>query len=69
MLLQSDKLYLILAMIKEVEAHGYRSHWKLMNNSEVKNKHKNKYGDIKTILSIWYFKCKIFIDRRLMKQE
>ena len=29
-----------------------------MKKSEVNNKHKNKNGDIKTILSIWSFKRK-----------
>ena len=56
MLLQPDKSYLILDTIKEVKAQEYISHWKLMNNTEVNNKHKNKYGKLKTILSIWYFK-------------
>ena len=40
-----------------------------MNNSEVNNKHKNKYGKLKTILSLWYFKCKILPDVILMKHK
>ena len=40
-----------------------------MKNSEVNNKHKKIYGNLKTILSIWYFKCKRFTDTRLMKQN
>ena len=31
-----------------------------MKNSELNNKHKNKYGKLKTILLIWYFKRKRF---------
>ena len=68
-LLQSDKSNLILDIIKEVKAHKDRSHWKFMKNSEVNNKHKNKYGKPKTILSIWSFKRKIPQDGRLMKDE
>ena len=59
MMLQPEKSNFILAKIKEVEAHEARSHWTLMKNIEVNNKHKNKYGNLKTILSFWYFKCKI----------
>ena len=44
MLLQPDNLDLILAMIKEVEAHVSKRHWTLMKKSEVKNKHKIKMG-------------------------
>ena len=51
-LLQPHKSYFILSMIKEVEAHEARNHRKRMNNSEVKNKHKNKYGKLKNILYI-----------------
>ena len=57
-LLQPDKSHFILSMIKEVEAHEVRSQWTLMKNIEVKNKHKNKYGKIKTTLSICYFRHK-----------
>ena len=56
-------------MIKQFEAHEARSHRKLMKNSEVRNKHKNKYGKLKTILSIQYFKRKIFPDGRLIKHK
>ena len=40
-----------------------------MKKSEVKNKHKNKDGNLKNILSIWHFKLNIvpnvvFIKRR-----
>ena len=38
-----------------------------MKKSEVKNKHKNKDGKLKTILSIWHFKRNKFPDGRLMK--
>ena len=69
MLLQPDKSDFILAMIKEVEAHKSRSHWTLMKNSEVKNHHKNKYGNLKSILSIWYFNRKRFLDGVVMKQK
>ena len=41
----------------------------LIKYSEVNNKHKNKYGELKTILSIWSFKSNIFIDGRLMKHK
>ena len=40
-----------------------------MNNSEVNNKHINKDGKLKTILSIWYFKRKIFPYGRLVKHN
>ena len=40
-----------------------------MKNSEVKNKHKNKYGKLKTILFIWYFKRKILPHEKIMKQK
>ena len=68
-LLQQDKSYFIMEMIKYVEAHEARSHWKLMKNSEVNNMKINKYGNIKTILSIWSFKRKMFPDGRLTKQK
>ena len=44
-------------------------HWAPMKNIEVKNMHKNKYGNLNTILSIWYFKRNLFMDARLMKQK
>ena len=65
-MLQLDKSYFILAMIKEVEVYEPRSRWTLTKNSEVNNKHKNKDGKLKTVLSIWYFKHKILPDGRLM---
>ena len=40
-----------------------------MKNSEVKNKHKNNDGNLKTILSIWYFKRKILSDGIRMKHK
>ena len=40
-----------------------------MKKNEVNNKHKNKYGKIKTILSIYYFKLKRFSDGILMKHK
>ena len=40
-----------------------------MNNSEVNNKHINKDGKLKTILSIWYFQRKIFPYVRLVKHN
>ena len=40
-----------------------------MNKSEFNNKHKNKYGKIKTILSIWSFKRKRFPCVILMKHK
>ena len=49
MLLQLYKSYLIISMIKYVEAQEYRSHWAHMKKSEVRNNHKNKYGKLKTI--------------------
>ena len=69
MLLQTYRSVFILAMIIEVEAHESISHWTLMKNSEVNNKHKNRYGKLKTILSIWYFKRNIFPDKILMKHK
>ena len=38
-----------------------------MNKIGVRNKHKNKYGKLKTILFIYFFKHKRFLDGRLMK--
>ena len=69
MLLQPDKSGFIIAMIKEVEEHGSRGHWILMKNSEVNTKHKNKYGKLKNILSIWYFKRKRLPYGILMKYK
>ena len=69
MLLKPDKSDFILSMIKVFEAHEARIYWILMKNSEVKNKHKNKYAKLKAILSIFYFKRKIFPDGRLSKQK
>ena len=40
-----------------------------MKKSGVNNNHKNIDRNIKTILSIWYFKLKRFSDGRLMKQK
>ena len=68
-MLQPDKSYFILSMIKEVESHEVIIHWTLMKNSGVNNKHKNKDGKLKTILSIWYFKRKRFPDGILIKQR
>ena len=59
----------ILAMIKEVEAQDINNHWTLMNKNEVKNRHRNKYGKLKIILFIWYFKRKRFPYGRLMKYK
>ena len=40
-----------------------------MKNIEVNNMHENKYGNLNTILSIWYFRRKIFPYGRLMRQK
>ena len=40
-----------------------------MKNIEVKNKHKDKYVKLKTILSIWYFKGRILPDSRWTKHK
>ena len=40
-----------------------------MKNGEVNNKQKNKYGKLKTILSIWHFKRKRLLDGILTKQR
>ena len=69
MMLQPDKSDLIPAIIKYVEAHEATSHLTLMKKSEVNHKHKNKYGKLKTILYIWYFKHKRFPYGRLMKHK
>ena len=52
-LLQPDNPDLILAIIKEAEAHEARSHCIFTKTSEVNNNLKNKYGKLKTVLSIW----------------
>ena len=56
MLLQPYKSDFILAIFRENGENETRSNWKLMKNSEVNNYHKNKYGKLKNILSIWSFK-------------
>ena len=38
----------------------------MFENSEVNNNHKNRYGKLKTILSIWSFKLKRFPDGIIM---
>ena len=68
-MLQPHKSYLIISRIKEVEAHEDRSYWTLVKNSEVNNKHKNKYRKLKNISYIWYFKRKRFSEGRLMKHK
>ena len=40
-----------------------------MRKSEVNNKHKDKYGKLKDILSFWYFKRNIFQYGISMKQN
>ena len=67
MMFQPDKSYFILAMIKQVGEHESRNNLTLMKKSEVNNKHKNNDGKLKTILSIWYLKRKIFPYEGLMK--
>ena len=59
----------ILSIIKEVKACVARSHRKLTKKSEVNNKHKNKDGNIKTILLNLFFKRKRFKYRILMKHK
>ena len=56
-------------MIKRVEAHESINNSTVMKNSEVSNKHKNKDGKLKNILSIWHFKCKRFRNWRLLKHN
>ena len=69
MLLQPENSYFILSMVKDVQSHEARNNWTLIIKSEVNNKHKNRYGRLKNILSIWYFKRKIFPEGKLMKQK
>ena len=56
-------------MIKVVEEHEEISHWTLIKKSDVNNKHKSVYGKLKAILSIRYFKRKIFPDGILTKHK
>ena len=56
MLLQPKKSDLILAIIKEVESHYYKSHWKSWKIVVI-NKHKNKYGKLKNILTNLVFQA------------
>ena len=69
MLLQPEHSYLILATIKEVEAHEVRSHFALMKKSEVKNKRKKKDWKLKKILSILSYKVKRFPDGIILKHK
>ena len=69
MLLQPEKQDFIRVMTKEVEAHEAINHWTLIKKSKVNNKHKNKYGNLKTILSIWNFKRKRLPGGRSTKQK
>ena len=69
MLLQLEKSYFTLSTIKEVRAHKEKKYWTIMKNNDVKNKGKNKDLKIKTILSSWSFKRKIFSDGGLNKQK
>ena len=59
----------ILSTIKEVAAHESRRHWTIIKKSEIKNKHKNKDGNPKTILSICSLKRKISTNGILMKHK
>ena len=69
MLLQPDKSDLIPSIIKCFEAHEAIINWTLIKNIEVKNRHKNIDENLKTILSIWSFKCKRFLYGILMKHK
>ena len=69
MFLQPDKSYFILVMIKKFESHEEIIHLKIIKKSEVNNKHKNKDGKLKTILSIWSLKRKRFPYGIWMKQK
>ena len=69
MLLQPYKLDFILIVIKQVESREDRSHWALIKNSEVNNKHKNKDGKLKTILPICSFERKRLSYGILMKHK
>ena len=69
MLLLLDKSDLIIVMIKYFEVHEARSHLTLINNIQSNSNHKNKDGNLKTILSIWYFKRKRFPDVGLTKHK
>ena len=69
MLLQPDKSDFILIILKKVELHEHRNHCALMTDSEVDHKHKNKYGKLETLLSIWPFKCKLFPYGILVKHK
>ena len=66
MLLQPEKSYLFLNIIKEVETHEDQSNWTPMKKGEVINKHRSKDGKLKTILSTCSFKLNIFPDEILM---
>ena len=66
---QPENSEFILAMIKYFGVHEARNNWTLAKNSEVKNRHKNKDGKLKTILSIWSSKRNIFPDGKLTKDK
>eukprot|EP00957_Ditylum_brightwellii_P207348 15352558-Ditylum_brightwellii.AAC.2 len=58
-----------MAMLKEIEVHEGRQHWTCMLKSQVPKEKCDKNGRLKTILSIWSFKCKRYPSGELMKHK
>ena len=56
-------------MIKYIEAHEARYHWKIMKKSEVNNNNTTEDGKLKNIFFIWYFKRNILPDEILTKHK
>ena len=62
MIKQKDAADFIHAMIKEADDHQKRTHWEFVHRWE-------KPPVVKTILSIWYFRRKLFPDGRINKHK
>ena len=62
MLAQDDKAQFVTAMQKEIDDHKKRDHWDLVLCSSMPK-------EMKTIMAIWLFKRKRFLDGTLNKHK
>eukprot|EP00957_Ditylum_brightwellii_P130820 9979459-Ditylum_brightwellii.AAC.1 len=67
-LMQPDCKEFVVAMLDEIAVHAERNYWSLIKRSEVPESHLVK-GKVKTVLSIWSFKQKLFPSGDLMKHK